>query len=175
MRWEQAYRQLETLLERAERKESNVETALVLMTWAYANVLEGNKTARSSGLERMKRAVALFRDTDLVSELAESLALAAWLHLSLGQVDAALDCSTKAVQLIPQLPIEPESVLFAHSRALQAAGHQAEAGDHLRRAYERVMLVAGKTQDEVLRRGWLENVWVNREILADWAARGLSQ
>jgi len=37
-----------------------------------------------------------------------------------------------------------------------------------------VMLVAGKTQDEALRQGWLENVRINREILADWAARGVS-
>jgi hypothetical protein len=65
------------------------------------------------------------------------------------------------------LPIGPEGVFLAHSRALRAAGREAESDDYLRRAHERVMLVASKTQDETLRRGWLENVRVNREILAD--------
>jgi len=40
----------------------------------------------------------------------------------------------------------------------------------LRQAYERVMLVANRIKDESLRRGWLENVRFNQEILADWAA-----
>jgi serine/threonine protein kinase len=45
------------------------------------------------------------------------------------------------------------------------------ADGYLQRAYERVMLVASKIQDEALRRGWLENVPDNREIVAEWEAR----
>ena len=33
------------------------------------------------------------------------------------------------------------------------------------------MLVAGKIQDEALRRSWLENVRENREIVAEWSTR----
>ena len=84
-------------------------------------------------------------------------------------------CSTAAVEQAAKLPVGPENVWLVHSRALRAAGREAESDDYLRRAYERVMLIAGKTQDEALRQGWLENVRINREILADWAARGMSQ
>ena len=62
---------------------------------------------------------------------------------------------------------------IVRSRALRAAGRAAEADEYLRKARERVMLVAGKIEDETLRRGWLENVRLNRELLAEWAARGL--
>lgn len=37
------------------------------------------------------------------------------------------------------------------------------------------MLVAEKTHDEALRRSWLKNVRANREIVAEWRARGIEQ
>jgi hypothetical protein len=40
------------------------------------------------------------------------------------------------------------------------------------RAYERVMLVASKTTDPELKRSWLENVEVNRQIVEEWVASG---
>ncbi len=99
----------------------------------------------------------------------------AWFQLMLGPKDDALACSTAAMEQAAKLPTGQENVWLVHSRALRAAGRDDESDDYLRRAYERVMLVAGKTQDEALRRGWLENVRINREMLADWAARGMSQ
>jgi hypothetical protein len=41
-----------------------------------------------------------------------------------------------------------------------------EADEHLKLAYDRVMLVADNTKDQGLRMSWLENVLVNHEILA---------
>ena len=61
-----------------------------------------------------------------------------------------------------------EKFFFTHSRALLANGRQAEAEDFLRRAHERVLLVAEQTDDAELRRSWLEDVQTNREIIADW-------
>jgi len=48
----------------------------------------------------------------------------------------------------------------------------ASCDDCLRRAYERVVLVAGKIQDDDLRRSYLENVPDNREILKEAQERG---
>jgi predicted ATPase len=169
--YERASQQLETLLEKAEEAGSAVETALVLWQWAYVDFLQGREANLHRGLERVARAVKLIRDANLVAELADGLALMAWFQLALGQNDAALASSTAAVEQAARLPIESEAVFLAHSRALQAAGREAESDDYLRRAYQRVMLVAEKTQDDALRQGWLENVRVNREIMADWAAR----
>ena len=61
-----------------------------------------------------------------------------------------------------------EKFHFTHSRALLANGRLAEAEEYLRRAHERVLLVAEQTDDAELRRSWLEDVRINREIIADW-------
>jgi tetratricopeptide (TPR) repeat protein len=173
--YDRARQELKTLLERAEEAEKTVEMALVLLQWAYVDFLQGQGADLHHGLERAKRTVELLKDTDLVSEPADALALMAWFQLALGQKDDALISSTAAVEQAAKLPIGPEHVFLAHSRVLRAVGREAESDDYLRRAHERVMLVASKTRDEDLRRGWLENVRVNREILADWAARETEQ
>ena len=67
----------------------------------------------------------------------------------------------------------PEEAFFIHSWVLRALGREAEADEYLRRAYERVTLVAGKTTDPALKKSWLEKVQTNREILAACAERGI--
>jgi hypothetical protein len=93
---------------------------------------------------------------------------AARLHLALGEAAAALAHSTEAIRLIETSPDlwEMEGSLYTHARALRATGRETEADVYLRRAYERVQLVARQTADETLRRSWLENVRDNREIVA---------
>jgi hypothetical protein len=68
-------------------------------------------------------------------------------------------------------PPTPERYFFVHSHILRALGRWAEADEYLQKAHERVMFVASKTQDETLRRSWLENVRDNREIVAAWRQR----
>jgi hypothetical protein len=65
----------------------------------------------------------------------------------------------------PWLP-ELQNHLHTHSLALRALEHRAEANDHLQHAHERVMFVADKFTDNSLRQSWLQNVRVNRKILA---------
>ena len=99
--------------------------------------------------------------------------IAARLHLALSETDEALTHSAEAVRLMATLPAPPwpEKLFFTHAQALRAVGRTAEADDYLRKAYERVMLVANNTKDETLRRSWLENVRENREIVAAWRQR----
>ena len=79
------------------------------------------------------------------------------------------------------LGTEGHARLLHEARAAASLNHPnvvtvhdvAETDDEfLHRAYERVMLVASQTQDETLRKSWLENVRENREIIAEWKARG---
>ena len=63
-------------------------------------------------------------------------------------------------------PWRPEEILFTHSRLLRTVGQDAEADEYLSRAHERVRLVADNVQDEDLRRSWLEDVAINRTIVA---------
>jgi hypothetical protein len=63
-----------------------------------------------------------------------------------------------------------EGLLYTHSLALRASGRVTEADAALRRAWDRVQQVADQTQNETLRRSWLENVKVSREIVAAYPA-----
>jgi tetratricopeptide (TPR) repeat protein len=102
--------------------------------------------------------------------------LTARLHLALGDVELALESSKKAVQdmEIQGGGYRVEQCYLTHARVLRALGRHAEADDYLQRAYDRVMRVASKTQDEALRQSWLEDVPDNREIIAEWQARAHS-
>lgn len=57
----------------------------------------------------------------------------------------------------------------------RANDRPAEADDYLRQAYERVLLAAGKTTDDDLRRNYMENVHENRDILKEAKARGTAK
>jgi hypothetical protein len=101
--------------------------------------------------------------------------IGARLHLALGEIAEAEAYSRKAVDLAEAGAAlwRPEEVWFTHSRVLRALGQETEADEYLQRAYERVMLVAGKTTDPELKQSWLENVQTNREILAACAEHGI--
>jgi hypothetical protein len=96
--------------------------------------------------------------------------------LALNAADEALTHSAEAVRLMETTPElwEMEQVLFTHARILDALRCTAEADEYLRRAYDRVMLVADKIKNEALRRSWLENIRDHREIIAAWNARHLT-
>ena len=101
-----------------------------------------------------------------------SLAIAhrveAELHLALGDPTAALADSQEALRDQGVGRYAVEKFHFTHARVLLANGRQTEAEEYLRRAHERVPLVAEQTDDAELRLSWLEDVRVNREIIADW-------
>ena len=73
----------------------------------------------------------------------------------------------------PQNLPTPEQLFFLAAQVYRTNDRIEEANDYLRQAYERVMLVAGNTKDDDLRRSYLENVRENREILKEAKARGL--
>ncbi len=175
----QAHQILAAALQLVETTGALVETIFPMATIAYVALLEGEPVGLRAGLEQAKQAVQLCPDFwgGNTSHLAHPLHVAAQLHLALGEVDEAVTCSTKVMQLLEtdRNVWWPEQRLFTHARALRAAGREAEADEYLRRAYERVMLVAEKTRDETLRRSWLENVRANREIVAEWATRGMDE
>lgn len=170
----QAHQYLDRALQRLGETDSALDAASLLTDRACVALLEGGEANLRLGLDQANRAIALLQDSAWVGELAVALDTVARLHLALGQedhVDAALANAAQALHLVAKWPFLPEGCSFTHSRALRAAGREVEADDALRRAYERVMLVAGKTQDESLRGSWLEDVRLNREILAEWVLR----
>jgi tetratricopeptide (TPR) repeat protein len=183
--YDQARQYLADALARAEEAGTPTDIAFSLASQAYVALLESGPTNLRLGVEQARRAAELLRGTASIDELADALHVAAQLHLALAEweasqdqvestgehMDAALAHSEEVMRLVAAWPAQPEAYLYTHSRALRAAGRKAEADDHLRQAYERVMLVASTTKDETLRRGWLENVRVNRQIVAGHLGR----
>ena len=67
------------------------------------------------------------------------------------------------------------NLYYTHAKILRANGKDEEADKNLLLAYEWMMKVANKTQDETFRSSWLENVEMNREIMASAIERGLDK
>ncbi|MGD2159328.1 MAG: tetratricopeptide repeat protein, partial [Anaerolineales bacterium] len=143
---------------------------------AYISLLEGNRERMLIDLDQLLEGLNKIRETNDYSDIADRLNLAARLCLALGQIEKALEYTTEAIELMGILPFynDPEVALFTHAKALSGHGRDGEAKGYLKQAFDRVMLVANNTRDEELRRSWLDNVKVNREILEACAERSVS-
>jgi tetratricopeptide (TPR) repeat protein len=166
----------QTATERAQESRDDETIAVVLVLWALANLQEGHRQALRAGLERALAGLPVIADTETTWKSA-SYESAAALYLALGETDLALKYSTQGLEF---LALDPslwwtEHTHFTHSRILRALGQEAEADEYLKRAYNRVMLVAARTADPELKQSWLEAVEVNQEILAACARRGIGQ
>jgi tetratricopeptide (TPR) repeat protein len=169
----QARPYLKKALDLAEKIGDPCLAGWVLTDQAYLALLAGEQSEWHGGSEAAKRAVALFKTESNVGPLVNALDKSASLHLALGELDEALESSTEVMHLLETAPVfpKPQEHLYTHAQVLRAVGREAEADEHLRRAYERVMFVADKLADEVLRQSWLENVRANRDILREWEER----
>jgi tetratricopeptide (TPR) repeat protein len=167
-RFHQARESYQAGLDRAEKDGETVDVVSWLIHLAYVAYLEGDQARLRAAMEGVQR-----RDVSLPASYTFSHSDAARLYLALGEVEKALESSRKAMQEVEAYGAGyfVEQYCLTHACVLRALVREAEADDYLQRAYDRVMLVAGKTQDEALRRGWLENVPDNREIVAEWEAR----
>jgi predicted ATPase len=182
---ERARASLEAARAQAERGGLDVDIGATLSTRAYLALRQGGVAALRFGLQQTVQAIDLLRGTSAVDDLAEALHNAARLHLALSHEalpaaelkvhrDAALTYAAEALQATAAWPVAPETYLYTYACALQAVGREAEAAEPLRKAYDRVLSVAGQTRDSTLRHGWLEGVRVNREILRAWEERETS-
>jgi eukaryotic-like serine/threonine-protein kinase len=96
--------------------------------------------------------------------------LLAELRLAFGENEAALAHAQKAIELRGLRQYSVEEFHHTLARALRANGRDREAADVIRAAYQRVLLVAGRTPDPEAQAAWLERVPVNRAIIAWWEA-----
>jgi tetratricopeptide (TPR) repeat protein len=119
-----------------------------------------------------------------LDDLADADILLAQIHFRLFEtlgskehLQDAMAYSRKAIEVSQRdtSASEIERYSFTLYRCLAALGEQAEADEYLEKAYNRVMLVAGKTNDSALRKSWLENVAINREILKEAGKRGIGE
>jgi tetratricopeptide (TPR) repeat protein len=159
-------RQLSRRLERANDAAMLMiyDAEIARREWEAGNLPQLRRAAA-----QIEQAIALLRGTSWTVELAVGLQTAAWIALSQNRPERALAYSEEAMRIFAAQPVRPEGYEYVHVLALWANGREEEAQPYLERAYQRVMLVAGQTRDPDLRAGWLENVYINRQIIRDWA------
>ncbi|UCF61833.1 MAG: hypothetical protein JSV37_03890, partial [Anaerolineaceae bacterium] len=170
-----ARRSFETSLQLS--KETGLEVIEIhrLYEPAYISLLEGDQGRMRTDLEGLLGGMDRHREFCNYSCIIERLDLVARLYLALGQAEKAAEYSSEAMDLMRITPStsSPEVKLFTHARALFELSQEKEAEECLQKAFDRVMLVANNMKDEELRRSWLENVKINRDILEAYAERGI--
>ena len=130
-------------------------------------------------LEKVNEAVNCAREYNLKGRLGWALFIKASIHLALLEKETshrveALESTQEAMNLIeiePNYWLMPENCLYLQARALQENGREKDADEYLQKAYDRVTMVAGNIACEDYRQSYLENVKVNREILATYRER----
>jgi tetratricopeptide (TPR) repeat protein len=165
----QARDSFQACLERAEQAGETADAVAMLLHLAYVAYRECDQAGFRAAMDKVQR-----RGVSLPPQHAYVHAMAARLYLALGDLEEALESSNNALQgmeVFGEGSWWVQDCYLQHARVLRALGRDAEADDYLQRAYERVMLVASKIQDETLRQGFLENRLDNREIVAEWEAR----
>ncbi|NSC23113.1 AAA family ATPase [Streptomyces albus subsp. chlorinus] len=138
----------------------------------YAQVLldtaDGNPRVLEAAHRLAADTVAETRRTGMVRSEIAALCLNGQVRLRQGDVRAAEENARQAVGLLTRTGDMPalrsEEVLFHAARALRAAGAGGEAGDLLERARAKVAQKADSLEDAELRRGFLEDVPLNRAI-----------
>ncbi|MGW8181315.1 MAG: hypothetical protein ACWGQW_21500, partial [bacterium] len=133
-------------IERAEQAGETRDTVAWLVGLAYVACLEGDPEKLRLGMERVQQV-----GVSLPADNAWSHHLAARMHLALGEAELALESSSNVMQqkeLRGEVSYWMEQYYLTHSRVLRTLGRDAEADDYLRRAYERVMLVASRSPNE---------------------------
>jgi len=156
--------------------------SVTLLNFSYAKSYLNDEREWKSGLEIIKQLSLPEPIPQAYSGLKSGyLCTIARLYLHLGEFARALDASTELVKAFEKGAIYDEEVFndlshyyLLHSQALRATEQEEEADKFLLKAYQRVMMVAGKTMDAELRRSWFENVPWNREVLQEAKVRGIA-
>ena len=148
----------------------NEQNPSILFLASYITWLSSEPDDWEIGLDYAESAVKILRATNDQDNLAFALDLAARLHLAMGEHALALRNTKEVMSLLAASPqiYGHEQFYFTHSRALRATGQLQRADEALRHAHGWVMKIAAQTEDEALRKCWLENVRYNREIVQEF-------
>jgi predicted ATPase/predicted Ser/Thr protein kinase len=176
---EQAYQYLDQAEKLSEKAQNPFERASLEIMAAYIILVLGERSKFPTGVEKIDSQIPFLRQRGFKYELGDAMYIQGRLYLelleqdrsragmALERIQEAIECYQKESNWI----IMPEQIHFQHSRALRANGLEADADKELQKAYDRLMMVAGKIEDEDLRHSYLENVRDNRELQAAYQER----
>jgi predicted ATPase/DNA-binding SARP family transcriptional activator len=92
-------------------------------------------------------------------------------HLGRGELALALNCSMQAIRLLEEqhgIKWQAERIYFTHFQTLQANQRHEEAKAYLSKAYLELCRVTNQIQEQGLRKDFLKNVPINRQIMQAW-------
>ncbi|MFN4218754.1 MAG: ATP-binding protein [Candidatus Bipolaricaulia bacterium] len=146
---------------------------VILLNLGTLQIEQGCYTEALSYLDRV---VGMLGEAGLKGLEVGTLSEKGRAHLGLGELSLALECSTRAMQVLEAqhgMISQAQRFYFTHYQILQANGRTDEAKVYLQRAYDEVCRVASQIQEDVLRASFLQNVPINREILQAFGHRPL--
>ena len=176
--YEAAYKYLDSAQKQSEELPASFQKASVWIYSALVALLDGKASVLPTGIQQAEKGITISQQTGFGVFWEFYFALAG-LHLASQDEAKALEAIEKAFKdfeadIFGDL-ISPEIFLWMASQVYRANNQPEKADEFLRKAYQRVMLVAGKIHDEDLRNSYLENVKDNREILKEAQVRGIAQ
>lgn len=155
----------------SEKFERPNDVAALLVTEAEIARREweaGNLRQIRTAEQKIEKAVALLRNTPWTYDLANALTVAIWIALDRNDNENALAFADESLSLFQKFSVKPEGWDYAQACARWANSQDDEANFFLENAYQRVMKVAGSITNEEMRKSWLEDVYLNRQIVNDW-------
>ncbi len=117
-------------------------------------------------LELISQAGTKGLEVELFSEIGRA-------HWGQGELPLALGNSERAVRLIEErhgFPTDEYRFYYTHSQILHACGQTDQARVYLQKACEDVQRIAAQLHDEELKKSFLENILIHREIIQAWQA-----
>lgn len=170
------------LAEAAERLESATQQAeerqdvrLMLRCYevaSYYHRLLGGEDNLSTAVRLSNRIVKLATEARFVEHQLLGFYLRGSGFFQMRKLQEAVNSSTKAVAQMERLnylespQFSKAAVFYAHSQIMGAMGQRDTAQNYLQKAYVETMRVADFIEDEQLRGNFLQNVSVNRAIVA---------
>lgn len=168
-RWAQAQDHYEHAYQLMSEARDRRGLGVILLNLGTLQIEQGRYTEALGYLDRV---VSMLGEAGLKGLEVETLSEKGRAHLGLGELHLALECSTRAMQVLEAqhgMITQAQRFYFTHYQILQANGRTDEAKVYLQKAYDEVCRVAGQITEEALRVSFLKNVPINREILQAWA------
>jgi tetratricopeptide (TPR) repeat protein len=123
-------------------------------------------------LEQAGTALTLRQELDMRLNTTDDLTTLAATHLAAGDMVEALAYAEQALTILKECkgegPEFPQRDYFICHQVLATAGQTERAQAALQSAYDLVITQAQKITDPTLRQSFLENVAINREIVATY-------
>jgi len=115
-------------------------------------------------------ALTLYASLEVDASMTTDLATLTLVHLARGEVEAACTQADRLLAIFDRSEIHqieyPQRALHVAALAAAAGGRQEFAAALRKRSYDLVVMQAARISDDLLRRSYLENVRINRVVIA---------